>query len=253
MGLFDFLKKDKGPRPIFAALGTDMHCHLIPRVDDGSKSMDETLICLKMMQEVGYKRVYITPHFQTPRFPNTEDDIKARFAEVKEAVAKAELKIELAGIGGEYRLDIGFFESFRERQMLSIGGVTALDKGYLLVELSMSQFTPHVDEVIGELQGMGYNVILAHPERYPYLNDNSSFLETLKDMGVMLQINVLSLDGFYGSVPMHKGYELIKRGWVELMDTDTHNVFYGQALVNASHNKRIEKLLEKNSFLNIEL
>ena len=62
--MFDFFKKKKEPRPIFQPLGTDMHCHLIPRVDDGSKCMEESIECLKTLKAVGYDKVIITPHFQ---------------------------------------------------------------------------------------------------------------------------------------------------------------------------------------------
>ena len=121
MGLFDFFRKSKEARPIFEVLGTDMHCHLIPRVDDGSKSMEETLMCLKTMHDVGYKKVYITPHFQTPRFPNREEDILQRYVAVEKAVIENGLEMEMKGVGGEYRLDMGFVERVQYRELLTFG------------------------------------------------------------------------------------------------------------------------------------
>ena len=253
MGLFDFFRKSKEARPIFDVLGTDMHCHLVPCVDDGSKGMEETLMCLKTMHDVGYKKVYITPHFQTPRFPNIEEDILQQYAEVEQAVLDSGMKIEMMGVGGEYRLDMGFVERVQHRELLTFGQNISSDKGYLLVELSMHQNIPRVELIIEAMQERGYNVVLAHPERYPYVNVDGVFLEKLKEMGVLLQVNVLSLDGFYGMPPMRKGYELIERGWVELLGTDIHNMLYGQALINASHNKKIEKVLEGHIFLNSDL
>lgn len=253
MGLFDFFRKSKEARPIFEVLGTDMHNHLVPNVDDGSKSIEETLQCLKTLQSVGYKKAYITPHFQSPRFPNTEEDILQRYAEVKEVAQNAGLDIELLGAGGEYRLDGGFVERVQPRKLLTFGNNIASDKGYLLVELSMHQNVPRVELIMEAMQDRGYNVVLAHPERYAYLNIDGMFMEKIKKMGVLLQVNVLSLDGFYGPVPMQRGYELIERGWVELLGTDTHNMLYGQALINASRNKKIERILEKHIFLNSDL
>ena len=251
--MFDFLRKPKGPRPIFEALSTDMHCHLVPRVDDGSKSMEETLECLKIMQSVGYRRVFITPHFQFPRFPNDEDDIRQRFEEVRQAAAEHNLEIELAGVGGEYRMDSGFRDHTMQTRFLTIGESNALDKGYLLVEFSLHQRTFGAEEMIADLQQKGYIVVLAHPERYPYLNVNGVDISRLKEMGVLLQLNVLSLDGFYGEDPMRKAYQLLDRGWAEMLGTDTHNTLYAQALVHASNNKRIEKILEKTNFMNIDI
>ena len=93
--MLSFFKKKYEPRPIFAPLGTDMHCHLVPKVDDGSKCMEESIECLQTLAAVGYKKVIITPHFQYPRFPNEEEDIKRRYEEVKKQAAdeaKAEKK-----------------------------------------------------------------------------------------------------------------------------------------------------------------
>ena len=78
--MFDFLfrKKKYEPIPIFEVLGTDMHCHLVPKVDDGSKCIEESVECMKALASVGYKKMILTPHFQTPRFENDEDDIVRR-------------------------------------------------------------------------------------------------------------------------------------------------------------------------------
>ena len=86
---FNLFKRKLEPRPIFAALGTDMHCHLVPKVDDGSKCMEESIECLKTLKAVGYDKVIITPHFQYPRFQNDEDDICRRYEELKQQASDA--------------------------------------------------------------------------------------------------------------------------------------------------------------------
>ena len=93
--MLNLFKKKDVARPIFAPLGTDMHCHLIPKVDDGSKCMEESIECLETLHAVGYKKVIITPHFQHPRFPNDEEDIKRRYEELKKQAAEQGLEIEL--------------------------------------------------------------------------------------------------------------------------------------------------------------
>lgn len=251
--MFEFLKRKKSPRPIFGALGTDMHCHLIPRVDDGSKSMEESLSCLQSIVDVGYRKVFVTPHFQPPRFPNKEEDIKNLFEELKKAAAEANIPIELVGVGGEYRLDEGFIEATAQTNYLTVGEPSVFDKGYLLTELSLQNHRRGFVDEIAELQKRDYVVILAHPERYPYLNVRGHELADLKDMGVLLQVNLLSLDGFYGPLAQRRAEDLIDAGIVELLGTDCHNVLYAQALENASRNRKIEKIIEKNSFLNTEL
>lgn len=224
-----------------------MHCHLIPGVDDGSKSLEETIECLQTLHDVGYQKVYITPHFQFPRFPNQEADIQRRFADLKQALQEHNIQIELAGLGGEYRIDDGFSKRLNDSRFLKIN-----DK-YVLLELSLHQSRMGIDETIFDLQMKGYDVILAHPERYPYYNAHSQTLAHLHEQGVLFQLNVLSLSGFYGESAQHKAFDYLEKKWVDFLGTDTHNVMYAKALIDASNNHKVLKVLETYNFLNKEL
>ena len=245
--MFDFLKKNKTPDPIFEMLGTDMHNHLIPCVDDGSRSTEESIACIRTMQQLGYKRIYITPHFQSPRFPNNEDDIKQRYESLRAALAEKGVTMEMAGVAGEYRIDDSFAHRMESSSFLKIN-----DK-YVLVELSLHQQRMGVEEVMFDMQMKGYEVILAHPERYPYFNVHSQKTEQLKEQGVYFQLNILSLNGFYGESAQRRAIDFLNAGWVEFMGTDMHNTTYAQALTDAARNKRIRKILETHKFLNTEL
>ena len=242
--MLKLFKKNHEARPIFAPLGTDMHCHLVPRVDDGSKCDEESVDCLKTLAAVGYKKVYITPHFQHPRFPNDEDDIRKRFANIKQVALDAGVDIELVGVAGEYRIDSGFSKRLEAPRFLKIA-----DK-YVLVEFSLHQQMMGCDEMIFDMQMKGYEVILAHPERYPYLGVQGTRMEQLKNQGVYFQVNTLSLGGFYGDDARKRANEMIERGWIEFLGTDTHNTMYAQALRDLSCNRKVEKILEKHTFLN---
>ena len=242
--MLSFFKKKYEPRPIFAPLGTDMHCHLVPKVDDGSKCVEESIECLQTLKAVGYNKVIITPHFQYPRFPNDEEDITRRYEVLKKQAADEGVEIELAGIGGEYRIDSGFAKRIESPKFLKVGGK------YVLVEFSLHQQMIGSDELIFDLQMKGYEVILAHPERYPYLNVNGMRMEQLKNQGVYFQINSLSLGGFYGEEAKQRAFEMLERGWVEFMGTDTHNTMYAQALRDLTHNRKVVKVMEKYQFLN---
>ena len=244
MNILGLLHKKHEPRPIFAPLGTDMHCHLIPKVDDGSKCIEESIECLNTLSAVGYRKVLITPHFQHPRFPNDEDDICRRFEVVKQAAINAGVTIDIAGIAGEYRIDTGFKARLDRPRFLKVAGK------YVLVEFSLHQQMAGCDEMIFEMQLRGFDIILAHPERYPYLGIQGSRMEQLKNQGVLFQTNILSLGGFYGEEPRKRAFEMIKRGWVEFLGTDLHNTMYAQALRDVSCNRKVEKLIEKHEFLN---
>ena len=242
--MFNLFKKKYEARPIFAALGTDMHCHLVPQVDDGSKCIEESIECLQTLQAVGYNKVIITPHFQHPRFPNDEDDIVRRYEEVKKRAIEAGITLEFGGIGGEYRIDSGFAKRLENPRFLLVGGK------YVLVEFSLHQQMMGCDEMIFDMQMKGYEVILAHPERYPYLSVGSSRMEQLKNQGVFFQVNALSLGGFYGDEAKRRAFTMLEEGIVEFMGTDTHNALYAQALTDLSRNRKVEKVLEKYEFLN---
>lgn len=244
--MFDFLfrKKKYEPIPIFEVLGTDMHCHLVPKVDDGSKCIEESVECMKALASVGYKKMILTPHFQTPRFENDEDDIVRRYEEMKRQAADMGVEIDICGIGGEYRIDSGFARRLENPRFLQIGGK------YVLVEFSLHQQMMGCDEMIFDMQMKGYEVILAHPERYPYLNVGGSRMEQLKNQGVFFQVNVLSLGGFYGEEAKRRAFEMVEGGLVEFLGTDTHNSMYAQALIDLTHNRKVEKLLMNHEFLN---
>ena len=242
--MFSLFKKSE----TFAPLAVDMHCHLLPGVDDGSSNTEETLHCLKAMATVGYKKVFLTPHFQA-RYPNNEEDIKRRFADLKKAIEGSGEKglPEVACIAGEYRFDPAF------ARMPGVDNVLTLPGKRLLCEFSLHNNNYMPIEIFRDYIKMGYKLILAHPERYPYLNVHSTEVKEMRDMGIAFQVNILSLNGFYGDSPKRKGFEYIEKGMSEYLGTDTHNMRYIQALMETAENNEVQKLLKKHKFLNAEL
>ena len=245
--IFDFLRQHRTALPIFEVLGTDMHCHLLPKVDDGSSGLDETIGCINTMKACGFKKIICTPHFQYPRFPNTEEDIVQRHETLKRELAEKGVTIGMGNVSGEYRVDSGFAQRVENSKFLKLGD------NYVLIEFSLHQQMMGLDETIFKLQMNGYNVILAHPERYPYMSLHSKAMEQLKNQGVYFQLNILSLNGFYGKNAMTKAYQMIERGWVEFLGTDMHCDLYAKALINATHSRKIQKVLETHTFMNSEL
>lgn len=256
--MFDFLKKNK-TLPTFAPLVTDMHCHLLPLVDDGSKSLEESLDVMATMKQCGFEEIRLTPHFNYPRFPNKADDIKERYKNFCSEVEanKGERQIpRMTSVTGEFQVGDGFAEYMESGQLLTYrfsDPKRGSEKGLLLIEFSLHQKRMGLEDTVFKLQMEGYDVILAHPERYPYFDSRDKLLEQFKEQGVYFQINILSLDGFYSDAAQKKAFEYIENGWVEFLGTDMHNVMYAQALRHASANKKIIKLLEKNEFENRHL
>lgn len=242
--MFDFLKQNRQNKT-FAPLVTDMHCHLLPGVDDGSSNVKETIDCLKTLAAVGFEKIYFTPHFQA-HYPNEEDDIKKRFETLKKQLSAEENEKlpEVIAVAGEYRFDPRF------ARKPGIDNVLTLPGKKLLCEFSLhyNDYLPF--DIFSEYIRLGYTLILAHPERYPYLGINSEEVKKMKDMGIFFQVNVLSLNGFYGDTAMKKGFEYIERGMSEYLGTDTHNMRYASALRDTANNKTVQKMMKSHTFLN---
>ena len=256
--MFGFFNKKKA-LPTFAPLVTDMHCHLLPLVDDGSKSLEESMEVMEAMSAVGFEQIRLTPHFCYPRFPNVEENILERYKnfcfELENNRGDRKLP-QITSCTGEYQIDDGFQGHVDHGNLLTYHFTDpkqGSEKGLLLIEFSLRQKRLGLNEVIFARQMEGYDVILAHPERYPYFDSHSKFLEQLKEQGVYFQVNLLSLEGFYGPEPQKKAFDYIENGWVEFLGTDMHNIGYAMALKNASVNKKIIKLLETTEFLNNKL
>ena len=186
-----FTKKEE---KILSRIGVDIHSHLIPGIDDGVKDYEIVLSCIREIARQGVQKIYVTPHFQTRRFKNDEDDVRLRFEELKAKVADAKIDVDMQ-LAGEYLIDDGF----RARMQSDKKFLTINDK-YLLVEFSFNQSMMGMEELFFDLQMMGYEVILAHPERYPYFDVDSDLLNKLKEQGVYFQSNILSFGGFYGKL-----------------------------------------------------
>ena len=168
------------------------------------------------------------------------------FDELRKQVNEQIPDIELR-LAGEYLIDSGFEERLQSKKLLTIN-----DK-YLLVEFSFNQSMLGMEELFFEMQMKGYEVILAHPERYHYLNQDSKLLNNLKEQGVYFQSNIMSFGGFYGSESMKRAYQYVDKGWINFLGTDIHGKKYRDALVDVCKKSKFQKLLKKNTFLNNQL
>jgi len=239
-----FTKKEE---KILSRIGVDVHSHLIPGIDDGAKDYETSLSCIREIARQGVQKIYVTPHFQTRRFKNDEDDVRLRFEELKAKVADAKIDVDMQ-LAGEYLIDDGF----RARMQSDKKFLTINDK-YLLVEFSFNQSMMGMEELFFDLQMMGYEVILAHPERYPYFDVDSDLLNKLKEQGVYFQSNILSFGGFYGKDVMKRSYQYVEKGWIEFLGTDMHNIKYRDALSDICNISKFQKMMRKQIFLNNQL
>ena len=190
---------------------TDWHSHILPGVDDGFKSLEDSLAVLDMYQEAGISEVWLTPHIMED-IPNTTDGLRHRFDELRKAY-HGRVTLRLAA---EYMLDTLFEDRLDRGDLLPIGQ----DGRHLLVETSYFNPPARLSAILNGIRTRGYFPVLAHPERYVYMDMQD--YEQLSDSGVKFQLNLGSITGMYGSQAAKKAVRLLRNGYYDIIGTDLH-------------------------------
>ena len=189
---------------------TDCHSHLLPGVDDGVRTAEESLRILEEMERQGIRKLWLTPHIMED-IPNTTDTLKTCFRTLCESY-RGNIRLELAA---EYMLDNLFVRRLEADDILSLHE----EKCYLLVETSY--FNPPMRLL---------SMLLAHPERYEYMQ--MADYKALQQVGVAFQLNIPSLAGMYGRHVQKKAEALQEAGMYTLHGNDTHSLIFFQNLLN---------------------
>lgn len=213
---------------------TDHHTHLLPGVDDGVKTLSETLEILQGMEQQGIREVWCTPHIMED-IPNETADLKQKFAELQAAYA-GNITLHLAA---EYMLDSHFEELLNRKDLLPLG-----ERGdRLLVETSYFNPPIGLSNILLRIKSKGYYPVLAHPERYVYMQQSD--YETLKQNGVLFQLNLSSFAGMYGKEAQSKALKMLRKGMYDLVGSDIHSLAYYQNLVQTKVKKDAVHLLSE--------
>ncbi|MDE5643048.1 MAG: hypothetical protein K2F74_08580 [Muribaculaceae bacterium] len=221
--MFDFLFKKKEPNKLW--FNTDIHCHIIPGIDDGSRNPEMSAELIERMQVWGIERIIASPHVTQETFENTPQTIAPALALLNDELARRGNTIKVSN-SAEYRID----EFFSEQ--LEAGNIMPYPANYILIENSFMQEPWNLDQLIFELQVKGYKPIMAHPERFSYYYGKRERYKTLHDAGALFQINVLSLCGYYGKKEKQVAEWLIDNDMVDFNGTDLHNHRHADAIEN---------------------
>lgn len=223
-----------------------MHAHWLPGIDDGAKTLDDSLAMIRALRDGGYRHLIATPHIMSDYYQNTPDIIRQRLAEVRVVCADEGLDITLDA-AAEYLVDEGF-----EHHLETYGALT-LPGNRVLIEFGFYQPPRNASSVIFHLFTAGYRVVLAHPERYAYYHNDPTFINQLVEQGVELQVNLLSLTGHYGRSVMKFAQNLLISGKVTYLGTDAHRVSHVEALAGLFKRRKTTKLITQSQFANREL
>ncbi|PZX59911.1 tyrosine-protein phosphatase YwqE [Algoriphagus ratkowskyi] len=217
-------------------LEVDMHSHLIPGIDDGSSTMEESLLLVKRLSDYGLRKIITTPHIMSEYYRNTPEIIKMGLEDLRRAVKKEEIPIEIEA-AAEYYMDEIFLDKIKNgEEVLTFGD------NYILVETSFINKPQMLLETIFQLEMAGYKPILAHPERYQYLISDKGLLQDLTDRNMLFQLNLLSLTGFYSKPIKDFGEMLVEKGLVRFFGTDCHNPRYLDMMETLPKSKLFSKI-----------
>lgn len=248
MGIFSIFKRKKRlSTPVdLSALGCDIHSHLVPNIDDGSKSIEDSVNMITEFHQLGYKKIITTPHIMGDAYRNTPEIILGGLEKVKVALKQNNIPVDISA-AAEYYLDFDFERKLDNEKLLTFG------KNYLLFEVSYLNPPDNLYHVIFKMQTMGYKPVLAHPERYNFWHSEFETYESIIDKGVLLQLNINSLTGYYSPATKKIAELMIEKNMISMLGTDCHHTGHINLIKQVVYEPHLQKLIESGKLLNNSL
>lgn len=215
----------------------DIHSHLLPGLDDGVQSFEEAEEVILHFQQMGYRKLITTPHVMSDFYRNTNDGILSKLKEVNAMLAQKGIDVTLE-TAAEYYLDEVFMQRLQADEALLTFG-----NRYLLFETNFMTEPLMLKEFIFLATTKGYKPVLAHPERYMYLQSKFEKAEDLIGRGVLFQLNIASLSGYYSKSAQATAQKLIDKGHVHFLGSDCHNLQHIQLAAESKKNKYFQKAI----------
>jgi protein-tyrosine phosphatase len=225
---------------------TDIHSHILPGIDDGSPNIETSLQLIDGLIKLGIKQSIATPHIIGDMFRNNADTINTALQLLRKTLEESNIDFKLHA-AAEYMMDDYFINLLESKTPL-----LTLKDNIVLTEFSYAEKPYNASNMAFSLITDGYLPILAHPERYAYYHNDLKQYDKLKDLGFLLQVNLLSLTGYYGKPVAKAANYIIKNNLASFTATDLHHERHMQALSNPS-NKAIFADVFKGKLLNEEM
>ena len=196
----------------------DIHNHILPGIDDGAKTVDESIALIKGFSEFGVRHFIATPHIMENYYPNTEETITGSLQLLQnELRAKGIEQVQISA-AAEHMIDANF------EHLLANDGIMPFKDNYLLIEMSYLQPSLNFDDMVKKIKDKGYFPILAHPERYGYFHNRMRKHRQFRADDIFLQLNLLSLGDFYGKSVQKMALKLLDAGLINFVASDVHNM-----------------------------
>ena len=238
MSFFDALWRKKAPADFSLGIQTEIHSHLLPAIDDGVKSIEESIGIIRAFEKMGVKRIITTPHIMMDFYKNTPEIIQSKLITLQEALEKENIQVKVEA-AAEYYLDEGFMSKLNNDEPLLTFG----DK-YVLFETSYINSSSYLISALFAMKSQGYKPVLAHPERYSYLYSGFDKFKELYDLGMYFQLNTNSLSGYYDKDAKKFAEKLIDNNMIDFIGSDCHGFRHLEALKKSTHTAYYQKALK---------
>lgn len=196
----------------------DIHNHILPGIDDGAKTVEDSIAIIREFCSFGVTKFIATPHIMNDYYPNTPETIERALTVLKSKLLQLGMEYVAIEAAAEHMID-SHFESLLENN-----GIMPLHSRHLLIEMSYLQPSLNFNDTIEKITSVGFFPILAHPERYRYLHSRSSVLKGYKKKNVLFQLNLLSLSDYYGRDIQNVALSLVDKKLVDFVATDIHSI-----------------------------
>lgn len=246
-GLFKKKEEKRGTRPPginYEAIAVDMHSHVLPGIDDGAQNVDESLFLIGKMMDAGIKKIIATPHVMIDFYRNTPETINGALETLRTELKNRGIGIEVQA-AAEHYFDETFEKRVDDKKLMTMGD------NYVLYEYPFINMPQNAFDVLQKLTKGGYKPILAHPERYGYMTIEE--MANLRSWGGNIQLNTISLTGYYGKSIKQKAEAMVDAGIVDFISSDMHHPKHAAAFHDALNFPHVQKLLTGYPLKNIML
>ena len=224
MSILNIFKNKPPIAPGYFPISTDMHSHILPGIDDGSPDVETSIALVKGLMQLGIRRSVATPHVISDLYRNTPETIGNALKILQDELVAQQINFTVTA-AAEYMLDPYFFELLESGERL-----LTLHDNIILTEFSFGYQPDNPKKMCFGILTNGYTPILAHPERYAYFHGDYKAYHLLQDMGFLLQVNLLSVTGYYGAPVAKAARYIIKNGLATYTGTDLHHARHMAAL-----------------------
>lgn len=217
---------------------TDIHSHILPGIDDGAQTVEDSKKLLKSFGEFGIQNFITTPHIMHNYHDNSPVTIKTALAYLKNELTQEGLDHITIDASAEHMIDDNFEVILEKKQVLPLG------RDYLLIEMSYLQPPINFNTAIEAVAHNRFFPVLAHPERYSFLHHKMGRYFEFKQQGIQFQLNMLSLSDYYGKEVAKTAVKLLEEGMIDFIGSDVHNMDHLTSIKKITLSKKMVELIE---------